>query len=260
MILPPGTNPAKSLHRSERQREYLAGLQARVGLSYREMAKRSQAPAHGPDLAFTHQAISKWFRGASQPSEKGRKFLSSVFQVDQTEIDRECGVLPRPAAENAASVIVHAFDLTGSPHHYALRLRNAMDLSQPALLEDWVSLFVGRPGGLSRHFKSLSGRLCGYTPVVMRPYINHPRSVVLIETEHKAFDQLESPNKKLWFVYLPDGSLELGLLFAEPQGRNVILAKPGEKASKWRRFHRDQVDRVGFVGNRLLFCLDPVEG
>jgi hypothetical protein len=260
MTLSPGTNPAKLPQQPERQREYLAGLQARVGLSYRAMAKRSQALVDRPVSTFTHQAISKWFRGASQPSDEGREFLSMVFQVRQAEIDLGCGILRRPVINNATRVVVHAFDLSGCPHDYPLKLRSEMDLSRPALLEDWASLFAGRPGGLSRHFKSLSGRLCGYTPVAMRPYINHPRSVVLIETEHKAFDQLESPNKKLWFVFLPDGSLELGLLFVEPQGSNVILAKPGEKPSKWRRFHRNQIDRVGYVGNRLLFCLDPVEG
>jgi hypothetical protein len=222
------------------------------------MAKGSQAQVNRPVLTVTYQVISKWLRGASQPSVEAREFLSVLSKVNPADLG--CGIRRRPAMENATRVVVHAFDLSGYPHDYSLTLGSEMVLSRAALLQDWVSLFAGRRGGLSRHFRSLSGRLCGYTPVAIPPYINHPRSVVLIETEHKAFDQLESPNKRLWFVYLPDGSLELGLLFVEPQGSNVILAKPGEKPSKWRRFHRNQIDRVGYVGNRLLFCLDPVEG
>jgi hypothetical protein len=81
---------------SGRQREYLMGLRYRFKLlhprkiSYREMSRRSDELS---ERGFTHQAISKWFRGATQPSEEGREFLSVFFKVKRAEIDRACGVL-----------------------------------------------------------------------------------------------------------------------------------------------------------------------
>jgi transcriptional regulator with XRE-family HTH domain len=197
-------NGSQGLH----QRQYLMSLQRHIGFSYREMAQRSGTMIDRSDLKFTHQAISKWFRGVSQPSEKGREFLSVLLRVSQVEIERHCGIAGT-ADEEMIPVTVHTVDTNGRQREYHLPLRKDVDLSGPVLVHNWTHIFQQTPGALSRHFKSLSNRLCGYAPLEIRPYINHPRSVVLIETEHKAFDKLEAPNKRLWFACLPDGSLEI---------------------------------------------------
>jgi hypothetical protein len=77
--------------------------------------------------------------------------------------------------------------------------------------------------------------------------------VVLIETEHKGYDRLESPNKRLWFSYLPDGGLRISLLFLDETQQTLIAANPGEAADCWRRYPRKQVDCIGYLGSRTLF-------
>jgi hypothetical protein len=233
----------------------------RQGLAYscREIARRSEEIAlqqQDPDLRFTHQAISKWFRGISVPSTKGRELLAIVFKTPREDIDYQCGIVQELDAPILSPVTVHVTDTLGIRHDYHLGVRPNIDFSRPLIFRDWTQLLSHRPGCISRHFKGVSDRLCGYTPVSISPFINRPRAVVLIETGHKAFDRLESPEKRLWFAYLPDGTLEISFLFVDEQGRNAIVAKTGDPLSRWRKFRRDQIDRVGYLGDRVLFYLD----
>lgn len=241
------------------QRHNLQKLRQALAHSCREIAKRSEQIAHeqqDPDLRFSHQAISKWFRGISAPSAKGRELLAMVFKVPREDIDYQCGIVENLPLPILAPVTVHVTDTLGVRHDYHLGVRPEIDFSRPLVFRDWTQLLSHQDGCINRHFKSVSDRICGYIPVSILPFIVRPRAVVLIETGHKAFDRLESPEKHLWFAYLPDGTLELSFLFVDEQGRHAIVARPGEPSSKWRRFRREQIDRVGYLGERVLFYLD----
>lgn len=241
------------------QRHNLQKLRQALAHSCREVARRSEQIAieqQDPDLQFTHQAVSKWFRGISLPSGKGRELLAMVFKVPREDIDHQCGIVGDAIPPILAPVTVHVTDTLGIRHDYHLGVRPEIDFSRPHVFRDWTQLLSRREGCVNRHFKSVSDRLCGYSPFSIMPFINRPRAVVLVETGHKAFDRLESPEKRLWFAYLPDGTLELSFLFVDEQGRHAIVARPGEPPSKWRRFRREQIDRVGYLGDRVLFYLD----
>jgi len=238
------------------QRQNLMKLRHIRPYSLRELAKRSTELAErrgDPKLEFTHQAISKWFRGISTPSSMGRELLATVYDISKNDIDLHCGIQPLQEEADTVPIIVNVTDTLGMRHEYNIGIRPDVDLSRSHILRDWSSLLSERPGCINRHLRSFSDRLCGYTPLSIPPYINHSKAVVLLETGQKAFDRLESPEKKLWFAYLPDGSLELSYIFLDQQGRHVIVARPGERPSKWRTYHKDQIDRVGYVGDRVLF-------
>ena len=240
------------------QRQNLMKLRHIRPYSLRELAKRSTELAErrgDPKLEFTHQAISKWFRGISTPSSMGRELLATVYDISKNDIDLHCGIQPLQEEVAAVPIIVNVTDTLGMRHEYKIGARPEIDLSRSHIFRDWSSLLSERPGCINRHLRSFSDRLCGYTPLSIPPYINHSKAVVLLETGQKAFDRVESPEKKLWFAYLPDGSLELSYIFLDQQGRHVIVARPGERPSKWRTYHKDQIDRVGYVGDRVLFHL-----
>jgi len=241
------------------QRHNLQKMRQALAHSCREIARRSAIVAeeyHDPDLKFTHQAVSKWFRGLSLPSQKARELLAIVFKVPREEIDHCCGIVSEHGALPSAPVTIHVTDTLGVHHDYHTGVRVDFDFSHPHVFRDWTQVLIRRAGTLNRHFKSVSDRLCGYTPVSIAPYINRPGAVVILETGHRAFDRLESPEKHLWFAYLPDGTLEVCFLFVDEQGRHAFVARPGEAPSKWRRYRREQIDRVGYLGNRILFYLD----
>jgi len=189
----------------------------------------------------------------------GRELLATVYDISKNDIDLHCGIQSLKEEVSAIPVIVNVTDTLGMRHEYNIGVRPDIDLSRSHIFRDWSSLLSERPECVNRHLRSFSDRLCGYTPSSIPPYINYPKAVVLLETGQKAFDRIESPEKKLWFAYLPDGSLELSYIFLDQQGRHVVVARPGERPAKWRIYHKDQIDRVGYVGDRVLFHLRVIQ-
>lgn len=241
-------------------KEYLRDLQHRSGLSIREIARRSQVLAealHEPHLAFQHQAMSGWLNGKRKPTIEHRKALSLIFRISLEELN--CGLegpLDQASADAVLKpVLVHVRGNKHSFQHKAT-LPSSLDISRPAVYRHWTDLFQPRPGALIRHFREINHDLFGWIPDnCTGPLIAHPRSLVPVNSSSAHLEEAESVQKRIWFIYVPGGDLEVGI--AHREGRSLVLSKfSHDHSALSKRYPLSRIDIVGHVTGKVLFHLD----
>jgi transcriptional regulator with XRE-family HTH domain len=243
------------------QVQYLRDLQKRHGLTMREIARRSRVLAEElgqPKLAVQHQAVSAWLSGTRNPRAEHRRLLSMIFQVPLDELNRGCdGVFDQrntSAILNPVAVHVHGVDRS---FEYRLTLRNDIDLNVPAVYRHWAEIFRPWPAPLARHFGRLKYKLFGWIPDrVASPLVRYPRSLVPLSTGGVTLREEDLADQRIWFVYLPDGSLDAGI--ASREGRWLVLLKGSESGPDARKYPLARVDLVGYVTGKTLFHLGPI--
>jgi transcriptional regulator with XRE-family HTH domain len=241
-------------------KEYLKDLQNRSGLSVREVARRSRVLAealHEPRLAFQHQAMSGWLNGKRKPTIEHRKALALIFQISLEELN---GGLDGPLDQASADavlkpVLVHVRGNKQSFEHKAT-LPSSLDISRPAVYRHWTDLFQPWPGALIRHFREINHDLFGWIPDNCAvPLIAHPRSLVPVNTSAAHLEEAEAVQKRIWFIYVPGGDLDVGI--AHREGRSLVLSKFNHDHSTLsKRYPLSRIDIVGHVTGKVLFHLD----
>jgi len=235
-------------------------LQNRSGLSVREVARRSRVLAealHEPRLAFQHQAMSGWLNGKRKPTMQHRKALALIFQVSLEELNSGLdGPLDQASADAVLKpVLVHVRGNRQSFEHKAT-LPSSLDISRPAVYRRWTDLFHPWPGALIRHFREIDHDLFGWIPDNSAgPLIAHPRSLVLVNTSAARLEEAEAVQKRIWFVYVPGGDLDVGI--AHREGRSLVLSKfSHDQSAVSKRYPLSRIDIVGHVTGKILFHLD----
>lgn len=253
----------KSPIRGERQTQarYLRELQKRVGLKVREIARRSRVFADSlgePTTAFGHQAVSSWLNGTRNPRPEHRRLLAMIFHVPLAEFNRGCD---GPTSEIDADsilkpVVVHVQGLDQT-FNYSLTIKSSVDLSRPAIFQHWTDLFHPWPAPLVKHFGRTTATLFGLVPDrSASPLIRYARSLVPLDTNRAALQDEGSTDKKIWFLYLPDGVIEVGIAFRE--GHWIFVSRPNVPGREMQKYPLSRVDLIGWVTGKILFHLDPV--
>lgn len=243
------------------QAKYLRDLQRRLGITLRETARRSRVLADElgePKLAFKHQAISAWLNGTRNPRAEHRRVLSMIFHVPLEELNRGCDGVFEPPNTDAIlrPVIVHVHG-PDRFFEYKLTLRNDLDLSVAAIYQNWADLFRPWPAPLMRHFGRLEYKLFGWIPdKSASPMVRYPRSLVPLSTRGATLRHESFTDQKIWFVYLPDGRVDLGL--ASREGRWLVLLKRADSGPEARKYPLDRIDLLGYVTGKTLFHLGPI--
>jgi transcriptional regulator with XRE-family HTH domain len=243
------------------QAQYLRDLQRRQGLTLREIARRSRVFAEAleqPELAFKHQAVSSWLSGTRNPRPGHRRLLAMIFEVPLEDLNRGCdgvfdslntGAILKP-------VMVHVHGVERS-YEYKLTLRSDIDLDRPAVYQSWAEIFRPWPAPLMRHFGRLKYTLFGWIPdTSASPMVRYPRSLVPLSTRRTSLRKENFGEQKIWFVYLPDGSLDLGI--ASREGRWLVLLRRRGSGSEAQKYPLARVDLVGYVTGKTLFHLGPI--
>jgi len=240
--------------------EYLHNLHSRSGLSIREVARRSRVLAEGlhePRLAFQHQAMSGWLNGKRKPTVEHRKTLSLIFRISLEELSKGLdGPLDQASADAVLKpVLVHVRGNKQSFEHKAT-LPSSLDISRPAVYRHWTDLFQPRPGALIKHFREINHDLFGWIPDnCAGPLIAHPHSLVPVNTSAAHLEEAEAVQKRIWFVYVPGGDLDVGI--AHREGRSLVLSKFNHDHSPLsKKYPLSRIDIVGHVTGKVLFHLD----
>jgi len=239
--------------------KYLQDLQHRSGLSVREVARRSRVLAEGlhePRLAFQHQAMSGWLNGKRKPTTEHRRALALIFQISLEELNRGLdGPLDQARADAVLKpVLVHVRGNKQSFEHKAT-LPTSLDISRPAVYRHWTDLFQPRPGALIRHFREINHDLFGWIPDNCAGPLISPRSLVPVNTSAAHLEEAEAVQKRIWFIYVPGGDLDVGI--AHREGRSLVLSKFSRDSSAVsKKYPLSRIDIVGHVTGKVLFHLD----
>lgn len=246
----------------KRLQDALYDLRTRSGLSVREIARRSRVLAealHEPRLAFQHQAMSGWLNGKRKPTIEHRKALALIFQISLEELNNCLDGPLDQARANAIlkQVLVHVRGNKQSFKHKAT-LKSSLDISRPAVYRHWTDLFQPWPGALMRHFREIDHDLFGWIPDNSAgPLIAHPRSLVPVNTSAAHLEEAEAVQKRIWFVYVPGGDLDVGI--AHREGRSLVLSKFNHgHTALIKKYPLSRVDIVGHVTGKVLFHLDEL--
>jgi transcriptional regulator with XRE-family HTH domain len=239
----------------DRQAQYLRELLHRRHLSAREVAWRSKAVARElgrSELAFSRQTVSFWLNGTRNPRVEHRKMLAVILEVPFEELDREIdGEELSPGAVNNVNVRVYGAD--GATFEYSLTLAEGVDLRRPAVYQHWANMFSSRPAPLMRHFRAVKYQLFGWIPDVSGyPLVLHAPCLVPLRTDRLTVESSITNQHRVWFVYLPDRTLEVG--FAYQEGHALFLLKPDQ--TRIRKYPLSSIDLVGFVTGRVLFQIE----
>jgi transcriptional regulator with XRE-family HTH domain len=242
---------------------YLRSLCARHPISAREIARQSKvfaAALNQPEYAFSYQAVLTWLEGTCYPSPEHRELLAMIFDVPLVELDRGCAGV-RTVALNPASVLVrvqvHIYS-RDRRFAYPLTIKAGIDLSRAAVYEHWSDLFHPFPSALMRHFGRLKRTLFGWIPHTSVPcLVHHAGSLVPLDTQQSRLKEAEFPDKKIWFVYLPDGRVDAGIAFLE--GRWLTLSESLFSAKQAQRYPRSRVDLAGYVADKSLFHIEAMK-
>lgn len=234
------------------QAKYLHNLLRRHNLSARELAWRSKDVARKlgqPDLAFVRQTVSFWLKGTRSPRFEHRKMLAMILEVPLQELNR--GIDGEEAVTGGSNnVNVRVYGAEGASFEYSLTIAQGVDLRFPALYEHWADMFSSRPAPLMRHFRALRHKLFGWIPDNSGyPFILHAQCLVPVENDRLVVESSITTQRRAWFIYLPDGTLEVGAAYQEHH--SLFLLKPDLARS--RSYPLSSIDVVGYVTGRILF-------
>jgi transcriptional regulator with XRE-family HTH domain len=251
------TDTAHSHRRS--QSEYLRQLTKSDGRSLRAIAALSARVAQElgePRKAFTHQALSKWLNGSAYPSREHRELLAAaIFKVPFDEFNRGCDGPGTTASIDsvfrAVSAIVHR---GGEEFRYRnLTIKGKIDLQKPAIYSNWFDMFDPKPRSLAHHFTNVCYDAFGWVPdESAMPIVPYPLAMVPVITKSLRLEDRHSVDKRVWFIYLPDGSIDVG--FACRDGNCLLLAKAPTHRFKSYPFGR--IDLIGYVTGKTVFRLE----
>ena len=253
------TEAGAILVRRASQVAYLRDLQKRHKISAPEMARLSRVFADSlqqPSLAFKQQAAWAWLNGTRTPRPEHRRALALIFQVPWEELNRALDESPPISTEKPVvrPVLVH-LQRNDRDFEYRLTVRNDIDLAQPAVYRHWAEVFQPEPVRLKRHLERSDYACYGWVPdTSLSPLVRHPRSMVPLSAGRSALGDVNTIDKRCWFLYLPDGKLDFGIAFQE--GRWLHLAKPNRSGTATERYPLSRVDLVGYIAGRVLFQVE----
>ncbi len=245
------------------QARYLRDLMLFERLSAREVARRSAVIAQKkaePKLAVGHQAVSAWANGNRHPSPPHKRVLASILGVSIANLNRACDPQDahldlRAMVRSTTAVVQGTLQKYGHP----VVVRTGIRLSEPALYRDWGEMFAFRPPQLMRHLRNVRHDLFGWipddsaSPLVHSPHCLVPLERVSQRTALQTLDTIHSAARRIWFVYLPDGTLHVGI--GHREDRFFSLARNTMQGLDIRRVPLSQVEFVGYFTGRVLFHL-----
>ncbi len=210
-----------------------------------------------PDAAFSHESMSAWLAGIRTPRPRHRHLLASILQVPIEDLNRACDGFSQ-VDPNAilTTVLVHVYGNDRS-FEYPLTIKKTLDLSRPAVYKNWAEMFHPEPAPLTTHFHRLQAELFGWIPNTgVSPMVLFPQTLIPLNTQNLRPDQATALQKRIWFIYTPEGQLDVG--FAFQQGRTLVLSKAGPKGMTFRKYPLARVDLVGHAIQPLLFHVKRV--
>jgi transcriptional regulator with XRE-family HTH domain len=258
-------NPGSEHRRRRAQAEYLTDLLNGRHLSAREIARRSAMIAEElgkPELAVGHQAVSAWVNGTRHPTGEHRRILATILDVSVANLneafDGETEPLNVQSILKPTTVIVHG---TFQNYRYTLAIRKEVDLTQPAIYRDWSTMFSIRPVRLIRHLRHIHYEWFGWIPDnSASPMVRYPRCLVPLERVSqraalRMLDTAESCQRRVWFVYLPGGTLHVGIGYRE--NRSFSFVRTNGTAVSIESYPFSRVELVGYFTGNALFHLLP---
>jgi len=262
----PGNLPETQLGRYSSQACYLTELLSSNDVSAREFARRSKLIAGElgkPECAVSHQAVSSWLNGTRHISTKHKEIASMILGVSTAELSCACDLEfdtadPRFTARRTIVIVPSVL----RNYRYSLALKTDIDLSRPAIYPDWSSMFSFPPTPLQRHLRNIKNHSFGWIPdQSASPMIHYPQCLVPVVgmSERNALqllDRAESSQRRVWFVYLPDGKLHVGVGYRDDH--SFLFAKNTGNGSVLTQFPLRRVDLVGcFIGKVVFHLLPP---
>lgn len=251
--------------RLDSQAKYLSALASAHKLSAREIARRSNVIAKElgkPEMAVGHHAVSGWLNGTRHPSTIHQQFLATILSVSLEDIALAC--IPETQCADTEFVLKPITVDVPKPsqtYRYNLTIRKEINLNQPAIYRDWGSMFGTPPTCLNRHFRRVHYESYGWIPDnSASPMVHYPGCLVPVKrlSERHALQQLdlaESSRRRVWFVYLPDGQLHVGLGYRKNQ--SLIFARTEGSRIVVQDFQLRRVDLVGYFTGSIIFHLVP---
>jgi len=265
--------PSEAMQRAN----YLRGLSERFDLSAREIALLSQEFAKAlkrPELAVSHQAVSNWLGGTRTPLPEHRELLRKIFNNQATRHPERLYVTSKdfkvgcdgPAARqlhlrlNLTSVLCPVtVSVFGKERNfgYSLTVGTDFDARNAAVYERWSDIFRPRPNRLMRHFAKLKHSLFGWIPhTTVRPLVNYACALLPLGTQRSKLQETDYPNKRIWFVHLPDGRVDVGT--ASCEGRWLSFSESLLAGEQSHRYPLSRVDLLGYLVDRPLFYMRPL--
>jgi len=239
----------------------MKGLLAGHQLSAREVARRSELIAEDsgkPHLAFGHQAVSSWVNGTRHPNAEHKAILSTIFEIPLAEFNQGCDgdAVPIDVQSRFKPMTVSVRG-TIQDYQYRVALRADLDLTQPAVYKYWTDMFSIFPTYLMRHFRRMKYELFGWIPdSSASPLVHYPRCLVPLEGLSKgaalsALDKAESSQRRVWFVYLPGGKLQVGIGCRERRWFSFARNNEGEVVIQ--KYPLSRVELLGYFTGKALF-------
>jgi hypothetical protein len=196
--------------------------------------------------------------GTRHPTVEHRQVLSKLLDVPFEDLNRACEadgeVQTFWAIFKFATIIVHGEFQT---YEYTLMMRRDIDITRPAIYQNWTDMFSSPPSSLTRHLRHITNKLFGWIPNhAASPMVHYPHCLVPLEEVSgrdglRLLDPAVSNQKRVWFVYLPDGHLHVGI--GSREGRNFSFARNSGKGIVVQRYPLPRVELVGYVTGNTLF-------
>jgi hypothetical protein len=252
----------KRIYHSEQAR-FLQGLLRARNISARQIARRTAVIAEAlgrPELAVGHQSVAEWVKGAYSPNREHRAMLTGILRVPLPELNAACDADLDPiiTASTVREVRIYV-EGRYQTSNYNLVLKNHMDISRPALHRRWTDIFAVWPKSLERRFHYSENTVFGWipdhsaSPIVTRwpamvPVFPPPRDVLQL------LGTAGTSDRYLWFVYLPGGTLDIGVGYRE--GRTLSLIKNNNGGLDVRHYPLSRVELAGYFTGSILFHVD----
>jgi transcriptional regulator with XRE-family HTH domain len=231
-------------------------LQQRQGVTAREIARRSKIIADAlrkPQLAFTHRAVCGWLNGMRNPSLEHRRVLAVILGVSLDRLNHGCD---GPFDEEAASATLKQVTVRvlgkERTFEYHMTMSSRVELHHPAVYQHWADMFSPWPASLVRHLGRTKYDLFGWVPGLARDRSLHEAGVlVALNAQRPKLDPAGTLDAPTWFVYLPNGRLDIGQAVRED--RWLLLSRRAVNGVKVERYPLSRIDLVGRVIGGALF-------
>jgi len=181
--------------------------------------------------------------------------LDVPFPEFNREIDGEDG--EELGVGSVKNVNVRVYGADGATFEYSLTLANGVDLWRPAVYRHWADMFSSRPAPLMRHFRANKYKLFGWIPDDSGyPSVLRAPCLVPLKVDRLIVESSTSNQRRVWFIYLPDRTLEVG--FAYQEQRSLFLLKSDRTGVK--KYPLSSVDLLGHVTGKVLFQIGHSNG
>lgn len=175
--------------------------------------------------------------------------LAIILEVPFPDLNREIDGEELGVA-TLKNVNVRVYGTDGETFEYGLTLAEGVDLWRPAVYQHWADMFSSRPAPLMRHFRAINYRMFGWIPDDSGyPFVLHAPCLVPLETDRLTIESSTKNQRRVWFIYLPDRTLEVG--FAYRERHSLFLLKPDQ--TRDRKYPLSNIDVIGYVTGKVLF-------